>query len=248
MIGAVLAFPMPVPRGAWWLVGASLAWSGLIALSAALGRPVAVRVSTLCGLGMTLRLSVPELWPGLVPLVAAIAVSAFLAWAFRWPGPLADLPMGSFDRRTRWMVAGVVALAVGGLAGWIAAVGPHGYLEGTRLAIRHARSAPIWTVAPIGLLFALVNAAAEEAFFRGAFMAGLIESVAVPVAVLVQAASFGILHLRGFPSGPAGVALAAAYGLLLGLLRIRARGLLAPWVAHALTDIAIISVIVWVAR
>lgn len=36
-----------------------------------------------------------------------------------------------------------------------------------------------------------------------------------------------------------------AYGMML---RIRARGLLAPWVAHVVADLVIISVIVWVAR
>lgn len=248
VILAVLLFPVPAPHEAWWLVWAALAWSGLVGLTVAARWPVATRITTLAGLGMVLRLSVPRLWPGLVPLMVSFAIAALLARRFRTLRPLTKLPRGSLDRDVRWMVAAVVVVAAAGIATWVAAAGPDAYSEGTRLAVRHARAQPIWILAPAGVLFAVANAAAEEVFFRGAFMGGLTDSVGLSAALPIQAVSFGLIHLGGFPSGGVGVVLAAAYGVMLGLLRVRAGGLLAPWVAHALADLAIISVIVWVAQ
>jgi len=40
------------------------------------------------------------------------------------------------------------------------------------------------------------------------------------------------------------VALAAVYGLMLGAMRLRSGGLLAPWIAHVLTDLVIFVLIV----
>jgi CAAX protease family protein len=248
VILAVLAFPAPVPHGTWWLLGSALAWSGLLMASVAERWPLATRITTLAGLGMVIRLSLPRLWPGLVPLAVAFAIALLLARPFPVLRPLMDLPTGSFDRKVLWSTAAVVALAAGAIAAWAAVVGPAGYSEGTRLAIQQARIHPFWVVAPLGALFAAANAAAEEVFFRGAFMAGLTEVAGLAIALAIQAASFGLLHLAGFPSGWVGVALAAAYGTMLGLLRIQSRGLMAPWVAHSLADLAIISVIVWVAK
>jgi uncharacterized protein len=247
VILAVLAFPAPIPHRTWWLLGSALAWSGLVMVSVAGRWPVATRITTLAGLGMVIRLSLPRLWPGLVPLAVAFGIAVVLARAFPVLRPLMDLPAGSFDRRVRWSTAAVVVLAAGAIAAWAAVVGPAGYSEGTRLAVRQARMHPLWVVAPLGALFAAANAAAEEVFFRGAFLAGLTEA-GVAMALAIQAASFGLLHLAGFPGGWVGVVLSAGYGATLGLLRIRAQGLTAPWVAHSLADLAIISVIVWVAK
>jgi uncharacterized protein len=47
---------------------------------------------------------------------------------------------------------------------------------------------------------------------------------------------FGLLHLHGYPDGTVGAALAAGYGLLLGLLRPRAGGLLACRITHMVAD------------
>lgn len=248
VILAVLLFPVPVPHEAWWLVWAALGWSGLTALTVAASWPVATRITTLAGLGMVLRLSLPRLWPGVLPPVVSFAIAALLARRFRTLRPLTKLPRGSLDRDVRWMVGAVVVVAAAGIATWVAAAGPHAYSEGTRLAVRHARAQPIWILAPVGVVFAVANAAAEEVFFRGAFMGGLTDSVGLSAALPIQAVSFGLIHLGGFPSGGVGVVLAAAFGVMLGLLRVRAGGLVAPWVAHALADLAIISVIVWVAR
>jgi membrane protease YdiL (CAAX protease family) len=87
-----------------------------------------------------------------------------------------------------------------------------------------------------GVIFATGNAAVEELLFRGAILHQLGYAFGVWPAVALQAMAFGLLHLHGYPYGPIGVALATVYGLLLGALRVRSNGLLAPWVAHVVAD------------
>lgn len=55
-------------------------------------------------------------------------------------------------------------------------------------------------------------------------------------ALLLQAAVFGLIHVRGFPSGASGMVLAGIIGLGFGILRQRTRGILAPWLAHAIIN------------
>ncbi|WP_437534599.1 type II CAAX endopeptidase family protein [Sorangium sp. So ce726] len=91
-----------------------------------------------------------------------------------------------------------------------------------------------------GLGFALFNALLEEAVYRLVFL-GSLDAVTPSgwIAVLIQAAAFGLSHLRGFPGGAVGVTLATLYGVMLGALRRRAGGLLAPYVAHVVADFTI---------
>jgi hypothetical protein len=78
----------------------------------------------------------------------------------------------------------------------------------------------------------------------GLILTHLSRAVGVWPALLAQAGGFGALNLHGYPNGPVGVALTGSYGVLLGLLRVRARGLLACWIAHALADAVIFAFIV----
>lgn len=106
---------------------------------------------------------------------------------------------------------------------------------------------PLWALAPIGLFFAIVNAGAEEAAFRGLLMYGLESAVGITGALLIQAGVFGLVHYsQGVPSGTWGALLSGFYGLMLGIIRLRAGGLLAPWIAHAVTDLTIFILLVLV--
>ena len=91
-----------------------------------------------------------------------------------------------------------------------------------------------------------LNAVAEEFFFRGALQRAL-TPLGAAWAIGVQAAAFGLIHYRGFPRGWSGVALATIYGLMLGLLRRRADGLFAPWLAHLAADVVIVAILLSVA-
>jgi membrane protease YdiL (CAAX protease family) len=103
---------------------------------------------------------------------------------------------------------------------------------------------PGWSPPLAGLAFAAINAAVEELLYRGLILTHLARAVGVWPGLLAQAGGFGALNLHGYPNGPVGVALTGSYGMLLGLLRVRARGLLACWIAHALADAVIFAFIV----
>ena len=48
------------------------------------------------------------------------------------------------------------------------------------------------------------------------------------IAIAAQAAALSALHVVGIPSGIVGALMAGFWGLLLGVMRWRTRGLLAP--------------------
>jgi hypothetical protein len=101
----------------------------------------------------------------------------------------------------------------------------------------------------LGIGFALFNAAMEEMIWRGVIFDTL-ERATFPTTsvVLIQAVSFGVVHLHGFPSGRVGILLASVYGTILGLLRAQTRGLLVPFVTHAVTDLSIFGILVYLAH
>ena len=105
---------------------------------------------------------------------------------------------------------------------------------------------PLWVLPLAGVAFALVNSAVEEAIFRGIFLQALdCAAGAGIISLVIQAVIFGWMHYSevGFPKGLAGVAMASVYGFFLGYLRYRSRGMLAPWLAHVGTDIAVFTIV-----
>ena len=95
-----------------------------------------------------------------------------------------------------------------------------------------------------GTLFAVVNASLEEIAFRGILYDGLESQWGWQAAVVITALFFGIVHVRGYPPGPWGAVLAGLYGMLLGWLRRRTRGLALPLVAHVCADAAVFGILV----
>jgi membrane protease YdiL (CAAX protease family) len=63
--------------------------------------------------------------------------------------------------------------------------------------------------------------------------------------VVIQAALFGAMHYPkgAIPNGFVGLGLTFVYGIALGVVRYRSEGLLAPWIAHTITDIAVFAVV-----
>lgn len=104
---------------------------------------------------------------------------------------------------------------------------------------------PIWILLPSGVAFAVVNAVLEEAVYRGVVQDALERVVGSGATSLgLQAATFATLHFQtGFPRGVAGIGLAFLYGLVLGMLRRRSRGLAVPVVAHLVTDLVIVGIL-----
>jgi uncharacterized protein len=94
-----------------------------------------------------------------------------------------------------------------------------------------------------GIVFAGVNALLEEALFRGILLDALESQIGIVAAVLAQAFVFGMLHRQGYPPGLVGIVLATLFGLMLGWLRVKSRGLAAPLIVHIAADATIFGIV-----
>ena len=104
---------------------------------------------------------------------------------------------------------------------------------------------PFWIYPLLGLGFAFLNAAMEETAFRGIVMQST-DSAFGPgaLSLLLQAGLFGALHfLQGFPRGGWGFGMAFIYGIMLGHIRRKSRGMVAPWLAHVCADLVIFAIL-----
>lgn len=174
-----------------------------------------------------------RIWPA--PLVLA----PLAVWLSSRPlsTPRAALPWLRRGEITALTWYGMLATAVvsgAALIAWAYIVHPK---AGPYLETLQRQSLPVAVAGLIG--FGLVNAACEESAYRGLFFSELRFVVPVPVAVIVQAIGFGLIHSSGIPSGPAGMVLAGSYGLALGIIRERSRGMVAPYITHVLADTTI---------
>ena len=172
---------------------------------------------------------------GLWPLPGAVAVLA--AWLLARRDPRGELwhswlRRGHLTAELPWLLAVTVLVAAAALVLWQRLFDgrlPQAYIDA-------AAGRPLWLLAAAGIGFSLLNAAVEEAIFRGVLQTAL-ERVSGPgVAIVVQAVAFGVLHVVGVPTGVVGALMAGGWGVLLGLMRWRTQGLLAPYVAHVAAD------------
>jgi membrane protease YdiL (CAAX protease family) len=108
---------------------------------------------------------------------------------------------------------------------------------------------PGWLL-PVGLVgFALINGAYEELLWRGVIQHALHSATGCRWhAWWLQGLGFGLWHFQGFPSGWVGSGLAAVFALMMGYLRLRSAGMLAPYVAHVGADITIFSMVAIMVR
>jgi len=203
------------------------------------------RGSTRLGLGLTATVAASAVLPwqvGWWPLPGLVGVAVYLVAhsLTREPGGHhAVLRLGRLTAADIWMVVGVV-VSSGAVLLLFSRLAPPRVGTGASFL---TTLTPVSLVAA-GVAFAVVNAFVEEFLFRGAMMHHLGPVLGGWTAVVVQALAFGMLHLNGYPYGPAGVVLASVYGVLLGAIRLRSGGLLAPWIAHAVTDVVIFVLIV----
>lgn len=146
---------------------------------------------------------------------------------------------GGINRSALYLIVLTGALSVPALLIWARWTNNLG--AGPRMAEEFLRY-PGWIVLCLGVpLFALVNAFAEEAVFRGAMQEALSQVFSrEPLILFLQASAFASIHfVSGFPNGYAGYLMALAYGLALGYLRMITHGILAPYLAHVLADLTI---------
>ncbi len=242
LLGVALLSTAPfVPLPGYWFV--------VLGLASVTGISLALRAGPAAHLGLlgtlTLAIStVPQLhhtWPS--QLVIAIGLYLLIARLTPLRDGLTWLRVGSIDRTSVLLGLGFVLLSSSALVLWTWIFQPD--LSGPLARVEGLHPALLLLG---GLAFASVNALAEEVLWRGVMMEGLQTAIGPVVVVLgVQALSFGLMHIRGFPSGWVGVGLAAIYGLMMGLIRTRSDGLLAPWLTHVFADATIFAIVVTIA-
>ncbi|MGD2109575.1 MAG: type II CAAX endopeptidase family protein [Phycisphaerae bacterium] len=144
------------------------------------------------------------------------------------------------DRVTAWFMALTVVVSGIALVVWHELARPD---LGDLLAMIPVMPALLLPLACLG--FAIVNAIIEELIWRGIIwemLAGSIGSTAL--IIVLQAVSFGLFHIHGFPRGVIGVVMASVYGVALGWIRHRTGGLGAVIVTHVFADIVIFVVLI----
>jgi membrane protease YdiL (CAAX protease family) len=139
-----------------------------------------------------------------------------------------------------WLLVGVVGIG-SAIALIVWAVWTDNLGVGEQMMASVAYLPPFVLILIVIPVFALFNALTEEAIYRGALQTALLRSSrSAWFANVLQAAAFAALHFQvGFPNGVLGYAMTLIYGLLLGYLRARTNGLLAPVVAHIVADLVI---------
>ena len=227
----------------FFLGGAPSALAGLVALAAGglAARHRWASVALYGGaaglLGLTHAVpAVANTWP----LPALVAVGLGAAGARRWaPEALGWWRRGPITGRDGAWAAVFVALPGAALWTWMSLTQP----DLSDLVARFGGH-PLALYAVGALGFAMLNALAEEALFRGIAWAALEDGLGSSgVAFALQALAFGLAHINGFPRGLSGVVLAGIYGLMMGELRRRTGGLLLPWAAHVFADSVIAALL-----
>jgi uncharacterized protein len=152
---------------------------------------------------------------------------------------------GAFDARVCFLSVAASLVAATALVSWYFLLCPNI----TDIVRAYVPALPLGLLIAGGLMFSMVNAAVEEGAYRGVVLHALDSSLGPGLAaLLLQALAFGAVHIRGFPRGWLGVALASIYGLLMGVIRRRAGGMFAPWIAHVFTDAVIAGIVIFLAR
>ena len=152
---------------------------------------------------------------------------------------------GSFDATVRFLCVAAWLLAAAALLSWYLLLHPNI----ADIVKAFVPALPLGLLIAGGLIFSMVNAAVEEGAYRGVILHALDTSLGPGfAALLLQALAFGAIHISGFPRGWLGVGLACIYGLLMGVIRRRAGGMFAPWIAHVFTDVVIAGIVLFLAR
>ena len=192
-------------------------------------------------------LAIAGVGPQQILFPIAFAVYFIVVWRLPWlRRASAWLKWGSIDATIMAFAVAIATVSGVTLLAWFAFT----RADLSDLVQTFVPNQPLWLIAPGAVVFSMLNAAIEEAAYRGILLSALDATLGPGVrATILQALAFGTIHLYGgFPRGFIGVALAFVYGIALGALRRMAGGLLAPWIAHVLTDIVIFSMVIALSR
>ena len=221
-----------------WAAGLSL----FLVVTAVLARDVqAIHLSLFAAAGIAAPYLRPQFrsWPYAL-LIPILSYGLVVLAVPRLRRSLLWLRPGNVDREAVLSVAAVSVISGTALVIWYHALNPD-----LAVQLKNMPDMPVWLFPFAGMAFAVSNAAMEEFAFRGVVMQSL-DSTFGPgfVSIAVQAWLFGAMHfLQGFPKGGWGLAMTVVYGIMLGWIRRRSRGMLAPWAAHVCADLVIFAVL-----
>lgn len=235
---AALSMAAVTPGTRSWTLGFLLILLVAAAMTGA-GQALNVALFSCLAVAAPLAFSMARNWPWTLLLPLAVYGAAVLSLPSLRRNMVWFRP-GSLGKGVwRWMLAFIV-MSAAALVGWYVWLKPD-------LSVQFAQmpAMPAWLLPLAGLGFALLNAAMEEVVFRGVLMGGLDGTLGRSVLSLVlQALVFGCFHyLKGFPNGVWGVLMTFAYGLMLGWLKNRSKGLLAPVITHTFADLTIFAIL-----
>jgi membrane protease YdiL (CAAX protease family) len=165
----------------------------------------------------------------------AVLLTPALRGSVGWVRP------GKFDAAVRTLVAITIVVPILALILWAHFLSPN--------LGRYAAMVPqfsLWLIALYAVANAAFNALLEETIWRGVMLEALDSTFGPGIcAVLIQSVSFAAAHYRnGFPNGIVGSAMVFVFGLMLGVIRRKSKGILGCWLAHAAVDASIFIMIV----
>jgi membrane protease YdiL (CAAX protease family) len=176
--------------------------------------------------------TIPFLFPFLVSLLIVLLIPkarSTLSW----------IKFGRIDKFSFVLIATTAIVSTAALIGWATWTDNLGSGEKMMASIIHY---PRWQIIGIGIpVFALVNAFAEEVIYRGVLQEVLyITFNSVIFSIVFQASMFAAAHVAvGFPNGLLGYIMVFVYGTMLGFLRMRTKGMFAPYLTHVFADLII---------
>jgi len=180
-------------------------------------------------------------WLATIPVHAplfSVLFSSFIVYLAQ-PSVIAWNRFGKIDAKT-WMQMILSSIcAVASLLIWAQWSDSLGHVASM---IQSLKTAPFWLVALVLIpLFSLLMSLAEEILYRGIMLDTVEELTGSAItAQVVQAATYGAFHYaKAFPNGSVGFVMVFAFGILLGYLRRRTKGLLAPYLVHVAADLTI---------
>lgn len=236
----------------------------LVVLTLALGGPLHEQIGhwAIVPYGLALATGLIARQPQAVHVGGAALLMAVLAWAIGqyWPltsvvfllvywGVVTRVPWlresclwwkkGSYERSDVWLAVAFITVSAVSLVVWS---------QLTTADLSEFQDfipdVPIWALFGGLFFYACLNALFEEVVWRGVVMQALESSTgSLTAALILQSVAFGLWHFVGFPSGWIGVGLAAIFAFMMGLLRVRTRGLLIPFVAHVAADVTIYLIV-----
>lgn len=148
---------------------------------------------------------------------------------------------GKLDAPVWTLVVITIVVPIIALILWVHFLSPN--LEGYAAMVPQF---PLWLIALYAVANAAFNALLEETIWRGVMLEALDSGLGPGVcALIIQSVSFAAAHYRyGFPNGIVGSAMVVVFGLMLGVIRRKSKGILGCWLAHAAVDASIFIMIV----